>query len=486
MDRLSIWMDLAGTENPLIHPPMLRFVLPIVIAMAATAPVVNAQVKARPLTELQQEFVDLRFGMFIHFNIPTYMSSDWADPDAPASLFNPKKLDCDQWAEAAVSAKMSYGCLTTKHHSGFCIWDTKTTDYNVMASPVKKDVVKEYVEAFRAKGLKTMLYYSILDTHHKIRPGHITPEHVEMIKQQITELLTQYGEISALVIDGWDAPWSRISYDTVPFEEIYHLVKKLQPNCLVMDLNAAKYPADALYYGDIKPYEQNAGQHISKETNRLPAMSCLPLNAAWFWEPSFPNEPVKDPSKLVNENLVPFNQAYCNFMLNVSPNADGVLDPNALEGLKKIGALWKNDGEKPTIPPVAAPVISSNLAINKPANSSWSDDMWIMDFGNDDKFNTAWKSNPSVTEPWFEIELGKKTEFNMITIFEPAPVIEKYRLQVSEGGKWKPISTVHSERQGRLIIHRFKAMSGEKVRIQIEKFSSPPAISEFGIYNERR
>src|ERR1700677_4228276 len=90
------------------------------------------------LHALQQQFVDLRFGMFIHFNIPTFMDQDWADPDASPAIFNPGKLDCNQWARAAKSAHMSYGCLTTKHHSGFCIWDTKTTDYNVMNSPLKR------------------------------------------------------------------------------------------------------------------------------------------------------------------------------------------------------------------------------------------------------------------------------------------------------------------------------------------------------------
>ena len=108
------------------------------------------------LHALQQQFVDLRLGMFIHFNIPTFMDQDWADPDASPAIFNPTKLNCDQWAKAAKSANMSYGCLTTKHHSGFCIWDTKTTDYNVMNSPLKKDVVKEFTDAFRANGLKVM------------------------------------------------------------------------------------------------------------------------------------------------------------------------------------------------------------------------------------------------------------------------------------------------------------------------------------------
>ena len=146
--------------------------------------------KGKPLPELQQQFIDLRFGMFIHYNIPTYVNQDWPDPDTSPSVFNPTKLDCNQWAKAAKSAGMTYGCLTTKHHSGFCIWDTKTTDYNVMNSPLKKDVVKEYAESFRANGLKVMLYYSILDTHHKLRPGFIEKKHIEMIKAQLTELLT--------------------------------------------------------------------------------------------------------------------------------------------------------------------------------------------------------------------------------------------------------------------------------------------------------
>ena len=106
-----------------------------------------AKSSSRPLAVLQQQFLDLRFGMFIHFNIPTFGQSDWPDPNLSPMVFNPTKLDCNQWAEAAVSAGMTYGCLTTKHHSGFCIWPTKTTDYNVMNSPFKRDVVKEYVDA---------------------------------------------------------------------------------------------------------------------------------------------------------------------------------------------------------------------------------------------------------------------------------------------------------------------------------------------------
>ena len=167
-------------------------VLPLCIFTILSCFYVQAQGGLKPsaksLAPLQQKFIDYRFGMFIHYNIPTYMDHDWADPEAPASTFAPKNVDCDQWAKAAKSANMTYGCLTTKHHSGFCIWDTKSTDYNVMNSPYKKDIVADYVKAFRDNGLKVMLYYSILDTHHKLRPHQITKKHITMVKEQITEL----------------------------------------------------------------------------------------------------------------------------------------------------------------------------------------------------------------------------------------------------------------------------------------------------------
>lgn len=444
--------------------------------------IVNAQSKSN-LYQLQKKFVEDRFGMFIHFNIPTFMEHDWADPEASPSIFNPTKLDTKQWAKAAKSANMTYGCLTTKHHSGFCIWDTKTTNYNVMNSPLKRDVVKEYVEAFRAEGLKTYLYYSILDTHHKLRPGFISKEHIKMVKDQLTELLTKYGEISALIIDGWDAPWSRISYDQIPFEEIYLHIKSLQPNCLVMDLNAAKYPAEALLYTDIKSYEQGAGQHISKETNQLPALSCLPINKNWFWKKSFPSDPVKDPKVLVNDNIIPFNKVYCNFILNVAPNSDGLIDDNALGALAEIGRLWKNDKTPIDLPPTEAPVISSNFAKHLPANSSWSDDMDIMDFANDDNFRSSWNSNKTVKQPWLEIEFGKERSFNMVSITEAKANVSGYRVEYFQNGKWIPVVTGNNK--GRVKIHRFNTVRGTKIKLTIDQFEISPSIAEFAVYEEK-
>lgn len=435
------------------------------------------------LPALQQAFVDLRFGMFIHFNIPTYMNQDWADPEASSSLFNPTRLDCNQWAAAAKSANMSYGCLTTKHHSGFSIWDTKTTSYNVMNSPLKRDVVKEFTEAFRKAGLKVMLYYSILDTHHQLRPNSITAAHIKMVKEQVTELLTRYGKIEALIIDGWDAPWSRISYDDIPFEEVYLLIKKLQPDCLVMDLNGAKYPAEGMFYTDIKTYEMGAGQKIQEDKNRMPALACLPINSSWFWKDNFPTTPVKEPSKLVNDLIIPLNNANCNFILNVAPNKEGLIDANALASLKEVGQLWSNKGPAATLPTLDAPIISHNLATNKPTNSSWSDDMNIMDFANDDRYTTSWVSNPAVKAPWYEIDLKSATRFNAISITESQPNISRYRIEYFLNGNWKTL--VNGDIPKNVKVHRFPPVTGSKIRIYILNARQQVSIAEVGIYNEK-
>jgi len=438
---------------------------------------------ASTLLQQQQAFVDLRFGMFIHFNIPTYMNADWPDPETNPAVFNPVKLDCDQWAKAALSAHMSYGCLTTKHHSGFCIWDTKTTDYNVMNSPFKKDVVKEYTDAFRKRGLKVMLYYSILDTHHKIRPNQITTRDFEMIKAQVTELLTKYGKIDALIIDGWDAPWSRISYDDISFEDIYTLVKSLQPKCLLMDLNGAKYPGEGLYYTDIKTYEMGAGQRL-ESGKRMPSLACLPINSSWFWKTDFPDVPVRDPNKFVNETLIPLNNASCNFILSVAPNRDGLIDKNAVDALAKIGSMWKNTGPTQQLTSIPAPIISSNLAKNEPANSSWSDDSNISDFANDDDFSTSWRSNPRVKEPWYEIDFKKDKSFNTIVIAEEKANIKNYKIDYWNGIAW--VELFKGENKEKIKIHRFKRVWGNRIRVNIIGADTSPSIAEFQVYNERR
>jgi alpha-L-fucosidase len=207
----------------------------------------------------------------------------------------------------------------------------------------------------------------------------------------------------------------------------------------------------------------------------------------------------------VNEDIVPYNKIYDNFILNVAPNRDGLIDDNALAALAEIGRLWTNDGPVAVLPVSDAPIISHNLAKRQPANASWSDDMNIMDFGNDDNFRTSWQSNPTVKAPWYEVELGGDKGFNTVVITEDKPNISRYRLEYRSNGVWKPLfggtdqgragagqgrggadqGRVGAERS-RVKIHRFARVWGDAVRILIDGFDSPPAIAEFGVYDERR
>lgn len=468
------------------------FLLNIILLTALNAKNnTGSKSSAKPLAQLQQEFLDLRFGMLLCFGSSNYSGHDWADPNFDPKLVNPTKINCNQWADAAASAGMTYGCITTKHHSGFSIWNTKTTDYCIMNSPGKHDVVKEFADAFRKKGLKVFLYYSILDIHHNIRPGFIDKSKVDFIKAQLTELLTNYGEIGCLLIDGWDSPWSRISYDDISFEEIHKLVKKLQPNCLISEHNAAKYPAEYLFYSDIKHYEQNAGQLISRESNKLPAQAGIPININWFWKKTSPQEVVKDAEFIVRKNLIPLNQAHCNFLLSVTPNPNGLLDENAVAELKKIGRIWKNEGAAPKLTTFQKPIVASNLAKKQKTNSSWSEDIFISDFANDDDFKTFWRPSSFVKEPYLEILFGESTPINSIGFVESdydnpltfTSKLKSYDIQYWNGSNWQSLRLKNESERVR--IYRFNPIKTSKVRLQVKSYLPELSIAELMVYNEK-
>jgi len=143
------------------------------------------------------------------------------------------------------------GLPDDRHHDGFCIWPTKTGRQAWGRHRIRRRM-RAYVNSFRGAGLRVGLYYSILSLRDDIRHFNITSAKVKLIKDQLTELLNGYGEVDILITDGWDAPWSRITYEEVPFQEIYEHIKNLQPNCLLCDLNASQYPAGGLYYSDVK------------------------------------------------------------------------------------------------------------------------------------------------------------------------------------------------------------------------------------------
>jgi alpha-L-fucosidase len=436
----------------------------------------------------QQAFLDMRFGMFIHLNMATFEQREWGDPTISPKLFNPAHLDTDQWAMAATSASMAYGCLTTKHHDGFCLWPTNTGSANVMDSSYPHDIVQRYVDSFRKHGLKPCLYFSILDLRQDIRAHQVTPERIALIKAQITELLTRYGPIPALILDGWNAAWSRIGYDQLPYREIYDLVKKLQPDCLLTDHNAGSYPGTALYYTDIKQYEQHAGQKIPPDSP-IPSQSGTTLQSDWFWKTDYPTQALRPAKQIVDEWLVPFNANHCNLILNVAPNRDGRFDDNAVERLAEIGKLWKNDGPAPAIEPMIL-ITTPDLARNRPSFASSSADTQGSDLAFDDSFKTWWQADKDQASAWLEVRFERPTAFNTVSIVEPrgaedydtASRIAAYKVQVEVDGGWRDLVTGTTPRQTQL--HAFGRVAAGRVRLLLTSTGDSPGITEFGIYDE--
>ncbi len=301
------------------------------------------------LIELQQRFVNHRFGMFIHFNSATYQFSagelvDWEyehenggkprlHPFDPKD-WNPAKLDPAQWARAAKAAGCEFAALTTKHHEGFDLWPSQYTEHSVKNGAVKTDVVRAYLDAFRAEGIRAGIYFSMLDLTHQIGRKKCTPQDVELIKNQLTELLTNYGEIPFVIVDGWQAHWGGPSYANLPFEEVDALVKGLQPDCLLMNISCE----NNLNHSDIVFYESGAGQQVDADFVG-PGTSCNHLTGQWFWRADDPIRELRS-AKWVIDTIYDVNDHNCCFILNASPNTLGRLDDNMQSRFEEIGKLY--------------------------------------------------------------------------------------------------------------------------------------------------
>lgn len=289
------------------------------------------------LIELQKNFVNYGFGMFIHFNSATFQFhtgpvADWEhayeNENAPRigkfdpRDWRPEQLDCTQWAKTAKKAGVKFSALTAKHHEGFNLWPSEYTGHSVKNAPIQTDVVKEYLTAFRAQGIAAGLYFSLLDLAHDIRKIKCTPEDKIFIKNQIEELLTNYGEIPFLIIDGWNAPWGGPRYTDFPFQELDSFVKGLQPNCLLMNIGETQNVENT----DIVFFENAAGQTIENNFQG-PGCGCNIFTKHWFWRADDPLAELKS-AKWALEFLQDCNSKNASFLLNASPNTRGLMDDN--------------------------------------------------------------------------------------------------------------------------------------------------------------
>lgn len=304
-----------------------------------------------------------RFGMFIHWGLYALPARhEWVqnrERITPENYrkyfdyFNPDMFDPVQWAKEAKAAGMKYVVLTTKHHEGFCLWDSKFTDYKVTNTPYKKDLLKSFVDAFRAEGIRIGFYYSLIDWHHpdfvydgghpptpvakeereKANAGRNMARYQEYMKNQVTELLTKYGKIDQLFFDFSYAGKGRNEWDS---ENLLKVVRKLQPDIIVndrLDLNETTWGWDYKTPEQFMPKEW-----VKVNGQKVPWETCQTFSGSWGY---FRDEySWKSPEQLV-VMLVETVSKGGNLLLNVGPTARGNFDERASERLAALGKWMK-------------------------------------------------------------------------------------------------------------------------------------------------
>ena len=270
------------------------------------------------------EWQDLKAGMFIHFNMSTFTGKSWSTGEEDPALFNPTDLDVNSWAKAAKSGGLRYGVLTVKHHDGFALWKTKISKHDVASSPYRKDIVKEYTDAFRKNKLKVGLYYSIWDRRWD-RDSSV--DQVEAIKVQMRELLGgKYGTIDLLWLDGWG--WQK-RYSEIPYQEIREYIREISPSTVVSN-NDHNY---SLQTTDLLVWETAVKMP-------LPINAPGPFNVAeqigrtWFYrEGTVSNNKPKEYFQWIVNQVIPEGGV---LTFNVGPDKSGAIPKERFTALKHI------------------------------------------------------------------------------------------------------------------------------------------------------
>jgi len=444
----------------------------------------GAAATVKPLEHLQRDFVDLRFGMFLHFGILTYTGA-WAKPNLDIKQFNPVGLDPGQWADAAVAAHMKYAVLTTRHHDGFALWPSKASDFNVGHIPWrggKGDVVREYVDAFRSRGLLPGLYYSIWDTTEDVSAGHLTPAKLAYLKTQLTELLTNYGPIPILIIDGWS--W-QMGHKAVAYQEIRDLVKSLQPNCLLTDHTHLADPWDV----DVVNFEEPRGGW-APGGNTYPAQQEQKVNATggndWFWAPDVGG--LMTVSEVVSKHLRDLEPKWTNLLLNCPPNRDGHLDPAMVALLHEVGATWTPNLARPPLP--GQPPQNERPYTPVSATASSGDAGAAIDGKNDTDFISMWQPTGALTQA-ITLDLGRvQPDVGWLGCLpryhheasSKDGNVTGYRILTSADGQTFTEGTTGTwPADGRMKVATFGPAAARYVRFELRAANGSPAITELTV-----
>ena len=462
----------------------------VAILMAMLTIYVNAQTKSTkpcgPLpTENQLHWQDMEMYAFIHYSLNTYTDQEWGFGNEDPKLFNPTHLDCRQWARVCKQAGMKGIIFTAKHHCGFCMWPSAYTEYSVKNSPWKNgkgDVVRELADACREEGLKFAVYLSPWDRNH---PEYGRPEYVTYFRNQLRELLTNYGEIFEVWFDGANGGdgWygganetrkiDRTTYYQWP--ETYKMIRQLQPTCLIWNDGSSR--------GDLRWVGTEAGNvgetnwsllnhdgevtwsmlHYGLEDGDswVPGETNTSIRPGWFYHET-ENEHVKSLSKLMDTYYKSVGRN-STLLLNFPVAPNGRIHPNdSLRGLafkKMIDEVFKENL-----------IEKGKVKVEKGIGA---------------------QANGNLHSSTFTVQWDKPMTFNRFLAEEDIALgqrVKKFMLEVEVDGKWQPLKDALAENGDGLttIGHRriicFPTLTATKLRFTITDSKAEPIIKKLGVY----
>lgn len=287
---------------------------------------------------------EARFGMFVHWGLYSQLGRhEWvmnreripvAEYEKLADSWQVKDRPAREWARLAKAAGMKYMVMTTKHHEGFCLWDTQQTDYNAVRRGPKRDLVREYVDACREFGLKVGFYYSLMDWHHPDGANCALDEaarrrFLDFTQGCVRELCTQYGKIDIL---WYDVSWPLATPELWESEQMNAMVRQLQPDIIIN--NRSKLPED---FGT--PEERVTADQEGRDWE-----ACMTFNGSWGYMPYAPAEDWRTVREVLNM-LRTASAGQGNLLLNIGPKPDGSVPEEAVERLLPVGKWLERNGE---------------------------------------------------------------------------------------------------------------------------------------------
>jgi alpha-L-fucosidase len=447
----------------------------------------------------QLQWHELEFYGFLHFTVNTFTDKEWGYGDENESVFDPTAFDADQIVGTAVAAGMKALILTAKHHDGFCLWPSKFTEHSVKGSPWKDgrgDVVKEISEACRRNNLKFGVYLSPWDRNNK---DYGRPEYITYYRNQLRELLTNYGPISEVWFDGanggdgfYGGARERRNIDRKTYYDwpnTWQLVRELQPNaCMFSDggpdvrwVGNESGRAGDPCWATLKSEDFAPGEADQRRLNRgdrpgttwLPAECDVSIRPGWFYHASEDGR-VKTPEQLLNLYYASVGRG-ASLLLNIPPDRRGQIPEADAQSLRefrrRLDATFARD-----------------LARNAKAtasNTRGGDARFVPQNAIDGERATYWVTDDAITNAELILDLGSAATFNVVRIREHLPLgqrVEAFALDQWLDGQWVEFAAGTSIGNCRLV--RRAAITTDKVRLRITRTPVCPAIAEIGLFAE--